>query len=144
MGRRLGEFLSPRSRPKVLSSDNLAIFVAQLVGENILHTSPSTSPSTSLRYKKTGTRTKNLSNIGKMMNSNITSHHQTLPTICRLEWVNFLLETCGAVCIYSIILKAATTPAPPPPHRQLQPLQQRATSVLRAPCPICTSPDTPS
>ena len=35
--------MSPRSRPKVLSSDNLAIFVAQLVGENIIHTSPSTS-----------------------------------------------------------------------------------------------------
>ena len=38
MGRRTGEFVSPRSRPKVLSPDNLAIFVAQLVGENILHT----------------------------------------------------------------------------------------------------------
>ena len=41
MGRRTREFMSPRSRPKVLSSDNLAIFVAQLVGENIIHTSPS-------------------------------------------------------------------------------------------------------
>ena len=38
-----GGLKSPRSRPKVLSPDNLAIFVAQLVGENIIHTSPSTS-----------------------------------------------------------------------------------------------------
>ena len=69
------------------------------------------------------------------MNSNITSHHQTLPTICQLEWVNFLLETCGAGCIYTIILKAVTAPASPTPHRQLQ-TQCSSVSLL---CRVCSA-----
>ena len=70
-----------------------------------------------------------------MMNSNIILRHQTLPTTCRLEWVNFPLETCGAGCIYTTIPKAVAVPAPPPPHRQLQ----AQCSSVPLPCQVCSA-----
>ena len=145
MGRRTGEFVSPRSRPKVLSPDNLAIFVAQLVGKTSSispHQPPHPPP---YGTRETGTRantskkndeqqyyfispTMMNSNIFILPNSanqqyylttiNITSHFQTMPTIFRLEWVNFFSGDLWWCCIYSIILKSATTPAPPPPYQQ--------------------------
>ena len=124
MGRRTGEFVSPRSRPKVLSPDNLAIFVAQLVGKTSSispHQPPHPPP---YGTRETGTRantskkndeqqyyfispTMMNSNIFILPNSanqqyylttiNIASHYQTTPTILGLNGLISPPEICGGV-----------------------------------------------
>ena len=174
MGRRTRGVEVPKIQTQSPFTGQFGHFCGPIGRKNILHSSPSTSPSSSLRYKKNRDKSKYLSNIVKNDEQqyyftspsydeqqyyltlpnyanqqyyftaiNITSHHQTMPTIFRLEWVNFFSGDLWWCCIYSIILKTATTSAPPRPHRQPQLLQQRAASVLSAPCLICTSPDTP-
>ena len=134
MGRRTGEFVSPRSRPKVLSPDNLAIFVAQLVGKTSSippHQPPHPPP---YGTRKTGPRANTSKRNDEqqyyfisptMMDSNITPYYQTLPTSniisqpsillhiskpCQpsfgLNGLTFSPETCGGVASIQSFLKA--------------------------------------
>ena len=134
MGRRTGEFVSPRSRPKVLSPDNLAIFVAQLVGKTSSippHQPPHLPPYGTRKQGQEQIPQKRMMNSNTtsyhqtMMNSNITPYYQTLPTSniisqpsillhiskpCQpsfgLNGLTFSPETCGGVASIHSLLKA--------------------------------------
>ena len=126
MGRRTGEFVSPRSRPKVLSPDNLAIFVAQLVGKTSSippHQPPHPPPYGTRKQGQEQVPQKGMMNSNTisyhqtMINSNITSYyqtlptinitscHQTMPTILGLNGLTSSQGACGGVAFIQSLLK---------------------------------------
>merc|ERR1712214_153732 len=96
---------------------------------------PSTSPSPSLRYKKTGPRA-NTSKKNDEQQYYIISpsydkqqYYFTLPNYAnhsRFEWVNLFSGDLWWGCIYPVILKNVTTPASP----LYKPLQQQLLLTL--------------
>ena len=133
MGRRTRGVEVPKIQTQSPFTGQFGHFCGPIGRKNILHSSPSTSPSSSLRYKKNRAKSKYLKK--EMMSSNIISpnydkqqyyfilpnsaNHQyyfTLPNYAnhsRFEWVNLFSGSLWWGCIYPVILKNVTTPAPP-------------------------------
>ena len=134
MGRRTRGVEVPKIQTQSPFTGQFGHFCGPIGRKDILHSSPSTSPSPSLRYKKTGPRAntskKNDEQQYYIISPNYdkqqyyfilpnSANHQyyfMLPNYAnhsRFEWVNLFSGSLWWGCIYPVILKNVTTPAPP-------------------------------